>query len=74
MERSIAFLDSSKAFDTVWHTGLLFKLSEIGISPRVWMILDKIYNNAKSCVLVNRIYSRSIRQVKGLYQGSMLAP
>ena len=77
MERSdcttVAFLDSSKAFDTVWHTGLLFKLSEIGISPKVWMILDKIYNNAKSCVLVNSIYSRTFRQIRGLCQGSMLA-
>ena len=71
---SVAFLDSSKAFDTVWHTGLLFKLSEIGISPKVWMILDKIYNNAKSCVLVNSIYSRTFRQIRGLCQGSMLAP
>ena len=71
---SVAFLDSSKAFDTVWHTGLLFKLSEIGTSPKVCMILDKIYNNAKSCVLVNSIYSRTFRQIRGLCQGSMLAP
>ena len=27
----IAFLDSYKAFDSVWHTGLLYKLSEIEI-------------------------------------------
>ena len=63
---SVAIFDSSKAFDTVWHTGLLLKLSEIGISTKVWMILDKIYNNAKSCVLVNSIYSRTFRQIRGL--------
>ena len=71
---SVAFLDSSKALDTVWHTGLLFKLSEMGISPKVWMIMDKIYNNAKSRVLVNSIYSRTFRQIRGLCQDSMLAP
>ena len=27
---SVAFVDSSKTFDTVWHTGVFFKLSEIG--------------------------------------------
>jgi hypothetical protein len=71
---SVAFLDSSKAFDTVWHTGLMFKLSEIGIAPKIWMILDNIYSNAKSCVLVNNIYSQNFRQFRGLCQGSMLAP
>ena len=35
----VAFLDSSKAFDTVWHTGLLYKLSEIEIPPKIWLIL-----------------------------------
>ena len=71
---TVAFLDSSKAFDTVWHTGLMFKLSEIGISLKIWMILDNIYRNAKSCVFVNNIHSRSFRQFRGLCQGSMLAP
>ena len=37
------------------------------------MILDKIYTNAKSCVLVNSIYSRTFRQIRGLCQSSILA-
>ena len=71
---SVAFLDSSKTFDTVCHTGVFFKLSEIWISPKVWMILDKIYINAMSCVLVNSVYSRTLRQIRCLFQGGMLAP
>ena len=73
-ERSVAFVDSSKAFDKVWHTLVFFKLSQIGICPKVWMTLDQIYNNAKSCILVNSVYSRTFRQIRGLCQGSMLAP
>ena len=59
---SVAFVDSAKTFDTVWHTGVFFKLSEIGISLKVSMIL------------VNSVYSRTFRQIRGLFQGSMLAP
>ena len=44
---SVAFVDSSKTFDTVYHTGVFFKLSEIWNSPKVWMIL------------VNSVYSRT---------------
>ena len=73
-DTSFAFVDSSKAFDTVWHTWVFFKLSQIGICPKVWMTLDQIINNAKSCILVNSVYSRTFRQIRGLCQGSMLAP
>ena len=57
---SVAFVDSSKTFDTVWHTGVFFKLSEIGF---VLKSGRKIYNNAS-------IHG----QIRGLFQGSMLAP
>ena len=70
----VAFLDSSKAFDTVWHTGLLYKLSEIEIPPKIWLILYRIYNNAKSCVFVNKHFSHYFRQHRGLCQGSILSP
>ena len=58
---SVAFVDSSQTFDTVWHTGVFFKLSEIGISLNVSMIL------------VNSVYSRTFRQIRGLFQGRILA-
>ena len=30
------FIDIEKAYDSVWHDGLLYKLSEMGIRGRVW--------------------------------------
>lgn len=32
----VAFLDSNKAFDTVWHDGLLLKIYELGLRSKTW--------------------------------------
>ena len=37
--RSI-FLDISKAFDKVWHKGLLYKLKSMGISGELYDLLE----------------------------------
>ena len=48
--RAIA-LDISKAFDKVWHTGLLHKLASYGISGKVWAIIKSFLQNWKLKVL-----------------------
>ena len=37
------FLDISKAFDKVWHEGLLFKLEHIGISGNLLSLLKSFF-------------------------------
>ena len=45
------FLDISKAFDTVWHEGLLFKLQQNGISGElITLIKDFLSCRKQSCV------------------------
>ena len=38
------FLDVSKAFDKVWHEGLIFKLRQFGITGTFISLLEKLPN------------------------------
>ena len=41
----IAFLDAKKAFDTVWHIGLMVKLHRINIPSYIWHLLNNWYSS-----------------------------
>ena len=40
LEVKSVFLDISKAFDKVWHKGLLYKLKSMGISGELYNLLE----------------------------------
>ncbi len=47
------FIDLKKAFDWVWHHGLLLKLIQSGIGGETNDIIKDIYNGNKCCVKIN---------------------
>ena len=47
----ICFLDAKKAFDKVWHDGLLLKFCERGIDLYIWKVLVSLHANLTSYVL-----------------------
>ena len=51
------FLDISKAFDKVWHKGLLCKLKQNGISRKLFDIITDFWNFRKQRVVLNGQYS-----------------
>ena len=51
------FLDISKAFDKVWHEGLIFKLQQNGISGNLLRLLRNYLTNRKQRVVINGIAS-----------------
>ena len=51
------FLDISKAFDTVWHKGLLFKLKRIGIEGDMISIIESFLSDRKQRVIIDVKFS-----------------
>ena len=47
------FLDISKAFDKVWHEGLLFKLKSYGVQGCLYNIIKDFLKNRKQRVVLN---------------------
>ena len=55
--RSIFFLDISKAFDKVWHDGIIFKLTQNGMSGNSLILLRDFLNERKKRVILNGQFS-----------------
>ena len=47
LEGRSVFLDISKAFDKVWHEGLLYKLKSMGFSGELYNILENYQADSK---------------------------
>ena len=68
------FLDISKAFDRVWHKGLLFNLKRIGIDAPLYHLLENYLKNRKQRVVLNGQTSEWKDILAGVPQGSVLGP
>ena len=53
LEVRSVFLDISKAFDKVWHEGMLYKLKSMGISGELYNLLENYLSNRFQSVLLN---------------------
>ncbi|GFW21863.1 RNA-directed DNA polymerase from mobile element jockey [Trichonephila clavipes] len=68
------FLDIQKAFDRVWHTGLLFKLIMYKIPPPLIFLLKYYISDRSFTVKINRTFSQVRPAKAGVAQGSILGP
>ena len=72
-ETRAVFLDISKAFDKVWHEGLIFKLRQNGVQDNLLRTLENFLLNRKQRVLLNGIESSWESIYSGVPQGSGLS-
>ena len=66
--------DISKAFDKVWHRGLLFKLRQNGIKGNLLSWISNYLSSRKQSVQINSATSSSLSVNAGVPQGSVLGP
>ena len=74
LEVRAVFLDISKAFDKVWHEGLIFKLKQNGISGKLLKFSESYLYYRKQRVMINGSYSDYANIESGVHQGSVLGP
>ena len=66
------FLDISKAFDKVWHNGLIYKLKQNGVVGDLRDTLTNFLKERKQRVVLNGQYSTWTNVEAGVPQGSVL--
>ena len=67
------YVDFRKAFDSVWHDGLLYKLLQINVRGNFYNLIKSLYSNSTSIKIGNN-RMRPFRYARGVRQGCILSP
>ena len=68
------FIDLRKAYDSIHHKGLFYKLTKMGINGNFLTLLKDIYKKSKCAVKVNGCRTEFFKYTKGVRQGCPLSP
>ncbi len=68
------FVDYAKAFDMVWREGLWYKLAKGNVKGKILNVIQSMYENIKSCVMLKKELSETFVCNAGVRQGENLSP
>jgi retron-type reverse transcriptase len=74
MSTAAVFLDIAKAFDSTWHSGLLYKLSKLEFSNSLTKLIGSFLTEHKFRVSAEGEMSTPREMLAGVPQGSVLSP
>ena len=69
-----AFLDLSKAFDSINHEILSVKLDNLGFDTSALKLISSFLSDRVQSVVLNDIFSDSLSFARGVPQGTVLVP
>ena len=58
------FVDFRKAFDSVWHDGLLYKLSKINVQGKFYSVIKSLYSKSTCFVRIGNNKMRSFQYAR----------
>jgi exonuclease III len=73
-ESFVLFVDTYKAFPTVWHDGLFQKLWEKGVRGKMFRVLYNLYQGAKRVVSHDGCTTDAFSSDLGLHEGDVISP
>ena len=68
------FVDFRKAFDSVWHEGLLLKLLQNKIGGKFYDLINNLYSNTQCAIKYSNHRTAFFPYKKGVRQGCILSP
>ena len=73
-DKDVLYFDYSKAFDSVPHNELLYKLWKYRVTGDLWSWFKSYLSSQMQCAKINQQFSGLLPVVSGVPQGSILGP
>ena len=67
-------MDLRKAFDSVWHNGLLNNLPKANVTGKTYHVIKSMYGNTTCSVKINGSVTGAFQYNKGVRQVCVLSP
>ena len=68
------FIDFKQAFDSIWHTGLFYKVLESGVGGKTYDLIKSMYSRSECAIKIGSKRTKFLSQGRGVRQGCCLSP